>query len=90
MAEHIKVTLEHHLSRRYHAIKQGAGRRPAAVTYGKFNLRYCDPKLGGKRVRVPLDGKDLTAALEARREKELDLNAASREQAQAHAPEGSR
>jgi len=39
MAEHIKVTLEHHLSRRYHPIKQGAGRRPAAVTYGKLNLR---------------------------------------------------
>ena len=49
MAEHIKVTLEHHLNRRYHAIKHGAGRRPAAVTYGKFNLRYRDPMLDGKR-----------------------------------------
>ena len=35
MAKHIKVSLEHHLNRRYHAIKHGAGRRPAAVTYGR-------------------------------------------------------
>ncbi len=53
MAEHIKVTLEHHVNRRNHAIKHGAGRRPTAVTYGKFNLRFRDPKLDGKGVRVP-------------------------------------
>jgi hypothetical protein len=75
MAKHIKVTLEHHLGRRYHAIKHGAGRRPTAVTYGKFNLRYRDPKQGGKRVRVLLDVKDLPAALEARRKKEEELHA---------------
>jgi hypothetical protein len=50
MAEHIKVTLEHHLNRRYHAIRYGAGRRPAAVIYGKFNLRYRDPMLDGGSV----------------------------------------
>jgi hypothetical protein len=61
MAKHIKVTLEHRVNRRYHAIKHGAGRRPSAVTYGKFNLRYRDPKQGGKRVRVLLDVKDLPA-----------------------------
>jgi integrase len=75
MAEHIKVTLEHHVNRRYHAIKHGAGRRPATVTYGNFNLRYRDPKLDRKRVRMSLDVRDLTSALEARREKEFELNA---------------
>ena len=75
MAEHIKVTLEHHLNRRYHAIKHGAGRRPAAVTYGKFNLRYRDPMLDGKRMRVTLNVIGLIAALEARRKKESELNA---------------
>jgi hypothetical protein len=72
MAKNIKVTLEHHRNRRYHAIKHGAGRRPA-ITYGTFNLRYRDPQLGGKRVRVPLGIRDLTAALAARREKEEEL-----------------
>jgi hypothetical protein len=75
MASHLKVTLEHHLDRRFHVIKHGAGRRPAAVRYANFNLRYRDPKLGGKRVRVSLDVRDLTAALEARQKKELELNA---------------
>jgi hypothetical protein len=75
MASHIKVTLEHHVSKRYYAIRHGAGRRPAAVTYGKFNLRYRDPNLDGKRVRVSLDVRDMTAALDARRTKELELNA---------------
>jgi hypothetical protein len=75
LAEHIKVTLEHHFNRRYHSIKQGPGRRPSAVAYGNFNLRYRDPQLGGKRVRVTLDVSGLTAALEARRKKEMELNA---------------
>jgi hypothetical protein len=66
LAEYIKVTLEHHINRRYHAIKHGPGRRPAAVSYGNFNLRYRDPQLGGRRVRVTLDVSGLAEALETR------------------------
>jgi formate dehydrogenase major subunit len=58
MAEHIKVTLEHHVNRRYHAIKHGAGRRPA-VTYGNFNLRYRDPKLDGKLINLEGDSEHI-------------------------------
>jgi hypothetical protein len=76
MAGYIKVTLEHHLNRRYHAIKHAAGRRPA-LTFGRFNLRYREPKLGGRRIRVPLAAGDLNAALEARRKKEIELRADS-------------
>lgn len=49
MAKHIKVSLEHHLNRRYHVISHGRGRRPEIV-YGKFNLRF---RQEGKRVRLP-------------------------------------
>jgi len=47
-------------------MKHGPGRRPAAVTDGNFNLRYRNPHLGGKRVRVTLEVSGLSAALEAR------------------------
>lgn len=76
MAQHITVTLEHHLNRRYHTVNCGPGRRPAAVTYGRFNLRFRDPLQNGKRVRVPLDASDLSEAITARRRKEDELNAA--------------
>jgi hypothetical protein len=69
LVEHIRVRLEHHIKKHYHAIKYGPGRRSAAGTYGKFNLRHRDPQLGGKRVRVTLDVSGLTAALEARGKK---------------------
>ena len=74
MAQHITVTLEHHLNRRYHTVNCGPGRRPSSVTYGKFNLRYRDPQRDGERVRVPLDTRDLSEAIEARRRKEEELN----------------
>jgi len=76
MAQHITVTLEHHLNRRYHTVNCGPGRRPAAVTYGRFSLRFRDPLQSGKRVRVPLDASDLSEAITARRRKEDELNAA--------------
>jgi hypothetical protein len=72
MAKHIKVSLEHHLNRRYHVISHGRGRRPE-ITYGKFDLRY---RGDGKHIRLPLESVDLTAALKARSDKEAELNAA--------------
>jgi len=75
MAQHITVTLEHHLNRRYHTVNCGPGRRPSSVTYGRFNLRFCGPLHNGKRVRVPLDTRDLGEAVAARRRKEDELNA---------------
>ena len=39
MAYHVNVSLEQHSNRRYHTINHGRGRRPADVSYGKFNLR---------------------------------------------------
>ena len=72
MAKHLKVSLEHHLNRRYHVISHGRGRRPEIV-YGRFNLRF---RQEGKRIRLPLESVDLTAALKARSDKEAELNAA--------------
>jgi integrase len=74
MASRIKVTLEHHLNRRYHVIPHGPGRRPV-ISYGSFNLRYRDPQRLGKRTRLPLEANNVTAALDARRSKEAELNA---------------
>jgi hypothetical protein len=73
MARYINVTLEHHTDRRYHVINHGRGRRPADTVHGKFNLRY---RSEGKRNRYPLEVADLTAALQARADKEAELNAA--------------
>jgi len=75
MAQHITVTLEHHLNRRYHTVNCGPGRRPSSVTYGKFNLRYRDPQRDGERARLPLDTRDLSEAIAARRRMEDELNA---------------
>jgi hypothetical protein len=75
MAQHITVTLEHHLNRRYRAVNCGPGRRPSSMTYGKFNLRFRDPQHNGKRIRVPLDTRDLGEAIAARRKKEEELDA---------------
>jgi len=72
MAHRVKVTLEHHLNRRYHAVNHGRGRRPADTKYGKFNLRF---RHEGKRIRLPLEATDLSAALQARSDKEEELNA---------------
>jgi len=77
MAQHITVTLEHHLNRRYHTVNCGPGRRPSSVTYGKFNLRHRDPQQAGKRVRVPLKTRDLGEAIAERSRKENELNAAA-------------
>jgi hypothetical protein len=51
MAEHIKVTLEHDLNGRYHAIKHGTGRRPAAVSYGKFRTHSRRIECGHSAIR---------------------------------------